>query len=130
MPGLTARLLIAFLLVLAIPAQGLAAASGGICMAMGHHGFMGDAPAAHDHDDGHDHGAAHSSPDSHKQESKDGHAGKAHCPPCASCCAAAVISPAVHLTLPEESPSQAFPGGQSSITGFLPDELDRPPLPL
>jgi len=130
-----ARFLIGFLLALTIPLQGLAAATAGMCMALGHHG--GEAAPAMDHDhagahhaggDAHAHGGG-DQPSDHSSAPQES-SGNAHCPPCSSCCAAAAIAPAVNVQLPHALPSEPFLAGQHSIAGFLPDELDRPPLPL
>ena len=104
------RILILALVVLAVPAQGFAAVSGGICMELGHHG---DGLAAHDHDgDG-----------SSGKHSDDG-----HCAPCAACCAGAVISAFPPLFIAERA---AIPLVAAPLVLFhtvAPDRLDRPPL--
>ena len=121
MPINIARLLVALVLALAIPLQGMASVTAGVCMAMGHH----DAgmPASHDH--GHD--ADHSAPHDHDTDGSDS---SAHCAPCVACCAAASIAPAASLTLPEAAPAAALAALIPLHSGFLPEELDRPPLAL
>lgn len=113
------RLLTAFALALTIPLQGLAAATAGVCMAMGHH--QTDMSAA-----AHDHGADHRQDEDGSDHSSDG----AHCAPCVACCAAAHIAPAAHVYLPEISPAAAIAASPSLPAGFLPEKLDRPPLSL
>lgn len=130
-----ARFLIGAALALAIPLQGLAAATAGMCMALGHHG--GEAAPAMDHGHAGDHPAGGDShakggnghPADHSSAPQET-SGNAHCPPCSSCCAAAAIAPAVKAGSPDASPFEAILARQTAIAGFLPDELDRPPLPL
>lgn len=121
MPINIARLVVALVLALTIPLQGMASVAAGLCMAMGHH----DAgmPASHDH--GHD--ADHSAPHDHEPDGSDS---PAHCAPCVACCAAASIAPATSLALPEPAPAAALAGLISLHPGFLPETLDRPPLVL
>lgn len=117
------RLLIAFALALTIPLQGLAAVTAGLCMAMGHHQADMSAPA---HEaPAHDHGADHT----HEQQDSDSD-DSAHCAPCVACCAAAHIAPADHVYLPEFSPAAAIAVLPPGSAGFLPEQLDRPPLVL
>jgi hypothetical protein len=121
------RLLVALVLALAIPLQGAASVTAGICMAIGHHDA--GAPASHDHGGdatSHDHkGDAdhHSAPDDDGSDA-------AHCAPCVACCAAASIAPAAQVFLLEDSPAAAVAALPYLHPGFLPEELDRPPLPL
>src|SRR5687767_12837302 len=72
------RFLLLFVIALAVPLQGFAAVSAGLCMASGHH-HSDRAPAGHDHDMG--------SID-HEHPAQDTSANSSHCPPCVSCCAA------------------------------------------
>jgi hypothetical protein len=112
------RLLVAFALALAIPLQGAASVTAGICMATGHHDA--GAPASHDHEaDGDHHSAPH-----------DDGSDAAHCAPCVACCAAASIAPAAQVFLPEDSPAAAVAALPYLHPGFLPEKLDRPPLAL
>jgi hypothetical protein len=112
------RLLLLIAIALAVPLQGLAAVSAGLCMASGHHQNE-HAPAGHGHDTG--------SID-HQHPAEDPAASNAHCPPCVSCCAAVAIAPAVEPRLPSVAPAAPVPSKQYSIAGFLPEQLDRPPL--
>src|SRR5258707_220767 len=88
------RILIAATLALAVPIQGAAAATAGLCMALAHH----DAGAAASHDHATDHGAQHAHGDDsganhqHSHSGSDNSAAGAHCAPCVACCAAAAIS--------------------------------------
>lgn len=98
----------------------------------GHHGGHATAP-----DHGHA-GVPHAQAGDHQPAAKvPADAGtpekpseKAHCPPCVSCCAAAVIAPALQLPVAENSASAAIAAIAYSVPGALPDELDRPPLAL
>jgi hypothetical protein len=118
MPRKLSRLLLLLVIALAVPLQGFAAVSAGLCMASGHH-HSEHAPAAHDHDMGsidHEHPADEPS------------ANNSHCPPCVSCCAAVAIAPAAEPRLPSVAPAAPVASKQYSIAGFLPEQLDRPPL--
>ena len=117
------RLIVALVLALTIPLQGLAAVTAGVCMSLGHHD--GGAPAQHDHAAGHGHDADHSMP----EQDSGGH-DSVHCAPCVACCAAASIAPAAQVFVPEDSPAAAVAAVPYLHTGFLPEKLDRPPLVL
>jgi hypothetical protein len=112
------RILLLIAIALAVPLQGLAAVSAGLCMASGHH-HSEHAPAGHDHDMG--------SID-HEQPAEDTSGSNSHCPPCVSCCAAVAIAPAPEPRLPSVAPAAPVPSKQYSMAGFLPEQLDRPPL--
>ncbi|MGQ0654945.1 MAG: hypothetical protein ACT4P4_22200, partial [Betaproteobacteria bacterium] len=79
------------------------------------------APEMHDHGEHADHGGHHE----HDKQS-----GEAHCPPCVSCCAAAVISHAMTPSLPARAPLAAIPASHEHVPGVPPASLDRPPLAL
>lgn len=124
-----ARLLIGFMLALAIPAQGMAALSAGFCMTMGQHheqgsAAMGHGPASSHHADGDHQPASEPLPNQEQSSST------AHCPPCVSCCAAVAIAPAMPTVHTDQSASAAFAAIPHSLPGALPEELDRPPLAL
>lgn len=114
---LLTRLLIACVLALTIPLQGMASVTAGICMATGHHDA--GAPVSHDHGHGADHSAPH-----------EGDSTASHCAPCVACCAAASIAPAAQLFLQRDAPPAAVAALPFLPAGFLPEELDRPPLAL
>lgn len=115
------RALAVALLVLAVPVQGFAAASAGVCMAFEHHG---DAAPAHDHGAGGDH--HHAADDHHGGDSAD----SGHCAPCVSCCAAVAMGSYPPLALPAEPAGALVPAPMPSFSGIAPQILDRPPLPL
>jgi len=113
------RLLVALALTLAVPLQGFAAATAGICMAIGHHDaashtHSGDAGAEHQH--GYDEGQSQ--------------AGTKHCPPCVACCAAAAISSSAPIVIPDQRSDRLIAAGASFFAGIQPGTLDRPPLAL
>jgi len=118
MPIKFLRLLVALALAFAIPMQGMASVTAGVCMAIGHHDA--GTPASHDHGHDADHSSDHSAP--HEDDST------SHCAPCVACCAAASIAPALQVFVPQESPPAAFPALPFLPAGFLPEKLDRPPL--
>ena len=116
------RILAVALLILAIPVQGLAAVSAGMCMAMGGHD-------GHHSTSAHDHGDASVAHD-HEHAASQDQQSNAHCPPCASCCATAAIAPTTGTVLPEAPLVAAIATAQYWIAGVLPRNLDRPPLAL
>jgi hypothetical protein len=113
------RLILLFAIAFAVPLQGFAGASAGVCMSLGHH-QSGDSHHGHDHDAG-----AHAD-----QLGDDTAAGHPHCPPCVSCCAAVAIAPAVEPALPEAAPAAPEPSDQQLFAAGIPGRLDRPPLAL
>lgn len=132
MPPRLSRILIALTLALAVPLQGVAAATAGLCMALGHH----DAGFAASHDHATDHGAQHAQGDDSVADHKHGHeilenspAG-AHCPPCVACCAAGAISSFPHIFIPELPADSVIAAPELSFSGIQPERLDRPPLAL
>jgi hypothetical protein len=112
------RLLLLVAIAFAVPTQGFAAVSAGLCTASGHH-HGEHAPAAHEHDMG---------SSDHQHPAGDKSANSAHCPPCVSCCAAVAIAPAAAPRLPSFAPAAPVASKQYSIAGFLPERLERPPL--
>ena len=116
MPKTILRALAVLLLALTVPLQGMAAVTGGVCMALGqHHDAAPDQHQAHAHDDG---GAKHGD-----------HGGKkSHCGPCTACCASASITGPLSfalLSLPSDTPYVFL---KSFSSGIQPDGLFRPPL--
>lgn len=126
MPRNLLRLFIVFAAILAVPIQGAAAASAGLCMALGGSGHA--APAVHGHagdphiDDGN--APAHH----HEGGGKDSR--DAHCPPCVSCCAAATIAPFPPVFIPDQPGGWIVASLSAAFSGVAPDQLDRPPLAL
>lgn len=125
------KLLIALAMALLVPLQGLAAATAGICMAMGHH----DAPpaAAVDHEQGGDHGdhgAAHGDGPQTSHEHDPDAQDSSHCVPCVACCASASIAPQYSVSFAAE-PAAAPPARTvPAVAGAVLQQLDRPPLVL
>jgi hypothetical protein len=113
------RFLVVIAMALAIPVQGLAAVSAGVCMGLGHH-QTAPGPAGHDH--GADGDGADHSHDPQDQPSD------SHCAPCAACCAAAHIAPAMPLFIPDGTPAALIAAAPFLPPGSLPESLDRPPL--
>ena len=113
----TLRLLVSVALLLAVPAQGIAAVTGSVCMALGDHG----APAL---DAGH--GEAHENGPDHDTGHDDG-SSQSHCGPCVACCASSAIAGAPSTTLPTSSASapraDSLPAPQTLRQG----KLERPP---
>src|SRR5712691_871034 len=124
------RILVALALALAVPIQGMAAATAGLCMALGHH----DAGVAASHDHATGAGAHHAHGDDsgadRGHEVSDNSPGGAHCPPCVACCAAAAISSFRGIFIPEPPTASVIAAPGLSFSGIPPERLDRPPLAL
>lgn len=118
------RLLLLFLIALAVPVQGFAALESGICMAFGHH----DAPASsaiHDAAVAHDHGAPVYAHDADPGESS------VHCGSCVACCGAAASNAPAMVSgagLPATGRIRVHP--DAAPGSVPPAALDRPPLAL
>jgi len=121
------RLFVVLAIALAVPVQGVAAVSAGVCMDLGH--GAGTTPE-------HDHGTSGHAHDSdaaaHHEDGagNDGASHNAHCPPCVSCCAAAAIASFPAVFLPEQAAASVPAALPASFSGVLPERLDRPPLAL
>ena len=113
------RLLLALSLALAVPVQGLAATTAGLCMALGHHDSIvthsHDGNAAGDHQHTHD-------------ESGQPSGAHAYCAPCVACCAAAAISSPAPVVAADQRTDQAVAEAPPFFSGIQPDTLERPPL--
>src|SRR5262245_27835841 len=112
--------LVVVLVALAVPLQGVAAVTAGMCMAMGNHDAGQCAQVADSH---HDDSASH-----HKHSDAD-HS-KPHCAPCVACCAAVAIPSRASLFVPDRPALSRMAAASASFTGISPDHLDRPPLAL
>src|SRR3989442_13284042 len=101
MPHRLKRFLLALIVALAVPAQGFAAVSAGLCMALEHHGdhhHSSQGAGTGDHHDSHDHGVT----------------GHASCGSCGGCCPSAAIatSPSIATFVsPAAPPAAAGPPG-------------------
>jgi hypothetical protein len=117
----TLRLLVSVALLLAVPAQGIAAVTGSLCMALGGHGThaANDAPHAHD-------GEAHGS--SHDHDSGQGSASPSHCGPCVACCASAAIAGKLLVPTPSGIASAPLVLSLPAPQTLRQHRLDRPPL--
>ncbi len=140
--GLLIRTLLAWLLVLAVPAQGTAATMMAFCGPDHHGGGTAHAQVAalaeHEHDGGA--GGAHEQHDMSAQADEDastsetaatlskaGHASKQKCSACASCCSLSAI-PSVFFSVPApDLTSTAFSAVAPSVDAFAADGPDRPP---
>lgn len=115
------RFLLLLVIAFAVPVQGMAAVSSGICMAFGHHDAPGQA-ADHHHGD-----AAGAQADS---DGGDAEQGGAHCGPCVACCGASSIATSSARVMPVLPGLAVQPLYVEGVFGILPDSLDRPPLAL
>jgi hypothetical protein len=141
--GWLIRTLLIWLLVLAVPAQGAAAATMTFC-GPDHHGggaaaTQQAAPAAHAHhgsdaDSAHEHvdiaGQADeetSAAASSAASAKSGHASQSKCSACASCCSfGAILSTVLAVPAPVVAPT-VFCAVVPSVDTFAADGPDRPP---
>lgn len=126
------RLFLIVLLLAALPAQGLAAVSMGICRAIhdgqesSHAAAVGHAHGAHE-----SHAGDHGTPPGAQQDT-DGAADaqSAHCGACTACGAAAGISPSTTIKSVASVTDRIRPELDHSRAGITPAGLERPPLPL
>jgi hypothetical protein len=114
----TLRLLVSVALLLAVAAQGIAAVTGNLCMALGGHG----APAM---DAGH--GEAHGSSHDHDTGGDDG-SSQSHCGPCVGCCACAAIAGVPGATLSASIASAPLADSLPAPQTLRQGKLERPPL--
>ena len=117
-----ANVLIVLLVLASLPLRGYAGVVMALCEAQ-----HGGAPAAHDHvhaeGESHDHG----SPDS---DGVTTHAASV-CSLCASCCVNASLAPdAPQLPAFQATGADRIPFFDRQVPGFVPEQPDRPPLPL
>jgi hypothetical protein len=142
--GLLIRALLIWLLVLAVPAQGAAAATMAFC-GPNHHGggaaaqMQTAAPAGHAHQDdaaaqGHEHPQAAALADEEPAASavssasaKVGDAGTHKCSACASCCSVGAILNSVPVVLAPVFTPTVFSAVVPSVDAFAADGPDRPP---
>ena len=126
------RVFLIVLLLAALPAQGLAAVSMGICRAFhdgqesGMAAAAGQAHGAHEAHAG-DHGTS-----SGAQPDTDGalDAQSAHCGACTACGAAAGIAPSLTVKSVASATDRVRPERNHPRAGITPAGLERPPLPL
>lgn len=140
--GLLIRTLLIWLLVLAVPAQGLAAATMAFC-GPNHHGGdsastasqLGSNPAEHAH-----HGDAAPAPeleasapadeagaDDASAISKASHAAQQKCSACASCCSLGAMLTTVPVIPVADSAPMVFAAVVPTVDPFAADGPDRPP---
>lgn len=126
--------LLAVVIALVVPAQGMAVVVAGQCMAFGHH----ETTAGHDShgqsadaQDGHDH-ASHSHADdtTSTAPADEGDGSSAHCGPCTACCASASITGPAGVSILSSPSNAIYVFWQFPPIGVQPDGLDRPPLAL
>jgi hypothetical protein len=126
------RLLVVVVVALMVPVQGMAAATAGLCTALGHLGagasMANDSGLDHDHELNHHHDDSTASHHHHDRDSGAQNKDDAHCPPCVSCCAAAAISSFTQVFTPEAGAARAMAAIPLSFSGIPPQTLDRPPL--
>jgi hypothetical protein len=115
----TLRLLISVALLLAVPAQGIAAVTGSLCMALGGHGApaVDGAHAEEPHGNGHDHDSSH-----------DDGSSQSHCGPCVACCASAAIAGVPGAILPAGIASAPLADSLPAPETLRQRKLERPPL--
>ena len=125
--------IVALLIALIVPVQGMAVVVATLCTALGHHQEAVDHVAAGDSQEtqvDHDH-SAHSHHDGAGDTSPEG-AGTngSHCGPCTACCASASISGPVRLSIPAGVSAAPYVFFQSPPFSVQLDGLDRPPTAL
>ena len=140
--GLLIRTLLIWLLVLAVPAQGAAAATMAFCGPNHHggeststrselssnafeHSHHGDAAPAHEVDA--DAAADAAIADDASMMVKAGHAAKQKCSACASCCSLGAILTTVPVIPATDSAPTVFATVVPTVDAFAADGPDRPP---
>ncbi len=118
----TVKALILVLLLAALPLRGYAGVWMAFCEAK-----HGGAPAAMEH--------AHGSGEDSHHDSDDGTPGPSHaasaCSICASCSASASLVPEANHGVVFQAPgTDRITFFDRQVVGFVPEHLDRPPLPL
>jgi hypothetical protein len=120
MPLKLARLL-AVIVALVVPLQGMASVMAGQCMAFGHH----DAPMSHAE------AAAHDGHDHEHEADQPAEPQSSHCGPCAACCgSASMASPSLSFGAVSTAADAAYVLAVLPPARLAPGELDRPPLAL
>lgn len=112
--------LIAVLVALVVPLQGMASVAAVQCMALGHHQDAGQ--KVHDH--------AHGEADSGEHDTPEDTGGNAYCGPCMSCCASASMADAGGASMVSARSNAEHLLSQPSPGGVEPDGVYRPPLSL
>lgn len=128
--------LLAIVIALVVPLQGMAVVVAGQCMAFGDH----EAAAGHD---SHSHGQAADVQDNHDHvrhshaddtassaQSDESSGNSAHCGPCTACCASASIAGPGGVPILSAPSNAKYVFWQFPPIGVEPDGLDRPPLAL
>lgn len=121
------KTLLVWLMLLALPLQGYAAASMALCKS-----GMPAQPPAHVHDAG---AAGHHAHAPVQAQAAGEHCASpsdmSKCSTCATCCAGAIMAPAVHqLALARPAGSQPIPYVSMHVTSHVPCALERPPHTL
>lgn len=117
------RFLLLLVIAFAVPVQGMAAVSSGICMTFGHHDAPGQAADHH-------HGPVAGAQADDSSGGDADHQGGAHCGPCVACCGASSIASSSARVVPVLPGLAVQPPYVEGVAGILPDSLDRPPLAL
>ena len=117
-----ARIVLLAMLLASLPLRGYAGVLAGLCAS--HHG---GAAVVEDH--------AHKHGDSHQHDADDGAGNPSHaasvCSICASCSASAGLAPEAKRGIVFQTPDiNRIPFFGRQASGFVPEHLDRPPLPL
>jgi hypothetical protein len=132
------KTLLLWLIIVALPAQGVAAVIKSSCGPR-HHSLMAVASLGvyhHDHDAGsHHHNAipAHVTlddvaPDTSASSDSLSTAKSSYCSACAACCVGAVAPPAASLWVPANiRPERIVLSPESGVVSFIPSGLERPP---
>jgi hypothetical protein len=130
MPKSLLRAALILLLAAAVPLQGYAAASVGICRAFTHHDD--EAAVTADRNAHHGDGHVHASSGHEKQGTSDGSSAQDphHCAACASCGVAAAISASPVLLTADTPHRGVVIDSLFAPKGHVPEGLDRPPLTL
>jgi hypothetical protein len=119
--------LLALAIALALPIQGVAAITAGLCMAFGeHHGAVSGHDAVDHSTHSHTHGDEADSQPHGDEDSGNG----SHCGPCTACCASASIAGPAGISIASSASTAPYAFAQFPPLGVQPNGLFRPPLAL
>jgi ABC-type Zn2+ transport system substrate-binding protein/surface adhesin len=118
------RIVIVLLIATALPLRGFAAVAAELC-ADHHGGAQATHAAGHDHESGHEHESSHDSSGNDGEH----HSTASICSYCASCSVGTSLAPdSAHPVAALVAGADRIPFFDARKPGYVPDQLDRPPL--
>jgi hypothetical protein len=119
--------LLALAIALAVPIQGVAAITAGLCMAFGErHGAV----TGHDAVDHSTHSHTHADESDSQAHGDESSGNGSHCGPCTACCASASIAGPAKISIHASASNAPYVLAQFPPLGVQSNGLYRPPLAL